>query len=118
MDAQKKNQLITGGINVDAALARFMGNEAMLLKYLNRFLSEKSYAALAEAIKANDESAAQAAAHTLKSVCGTIGCEKMQSLVVAQEAAMRSGDWQKAVEMMPEVEAEYNTVCANLKTSL
>lgn len=118
MDAQKKANLIAGGINVDAALDRFMGNEAMMQKYLNRFLNEKSYAALLAAVNANDQAAAQAAAHTLKSVCGTIGCDAMHNLVVAQEAAMRSGDWAKAVNMMPEVENAYNAVCATLKANL
>lgn len=118
MDAAKKESLVTGGINVDEALNRFMGNEAMLEKYLNRFLNEKSFAALAAGIEADDREAAQAAAHTLKSVCGTIGCEAMHQLVIAQESAMRSGDWPKALAMMPEIQAEYDRICETIKTSL
>lgn len=115
MDAQRKTRLIEAGVNVDNALERFMGNEKMLEKYLGRFLTEKSYAALADAIAASDQAAAQAAAHTLKSVCGTIGCEGMQALVVDQEAAMRAGNWDAAVAMMPEIAKTYEQICAVLQ---
>lgn len=115
MDAQRKAKLLESGVNVDNALERFMGNEKMLEKYLGRFLNEKSYEALATAIKANDQAAAQAAAHTLKSVCGTIGCEGMQAQVVEQEKAMRAGNWDAAVAMMPEIEMTYAQICAALQ---
>lgn len=115
MDAARKQNLIANGINVESALARMMGSEKMLEKYLGRFQDEKSYASLNAAIEANDEKGAQAAAHTLKSVCGTLGCEAMQALVVAQEQKMRSGDWQGAVAMMPEITAEYDRIRALLQ---
>ncbi len=115
MDAQRKAKLLEAGVNVDNALERFMGNEKMLDKYLGRFLNEKSYAALAAAIGANDQAGAQAAAHTLKSVCGAIGCEGMQEQVVRQEKAMKAGDWDKVVAMMPDIEKTYQTICAALQ---
>lgn len=118
MDAQKKASLEGAGINVKVALDRFMGNEKMLDKYLNRFLTEKSYAALEAAVAADDQKAAEAAAHTLKSVCGTLGCEAMQQMVVAQEAAMRGGDWSVAIAMMPQVAEAYKKVCDGLKAIL
>lgn len=115
MDAQRKAKLLEAGIKVDNALERFMGNEKMLDKYLGRFLNEKSYAALVEAIGANDQAAAQAAAHTLKSVCGTIGCEDMQAQVVAQEKDMKDGNWDAAVAKMPEIARTYMKICEALQ---
>ncbi len=94
-----------------------MGNEKMLEKYLGRFVSEKSYSALKDAIAADDPEAAAAAVHTLKSVCGTIGCQAMQELVVEQEKAIRSGDWETAKELMPTIESAYNVICAALQAS-
>lgn len=115
MDAARKAKLLEAGINVDKALERFMGNEKMLEKYLGRFLNEKSYAALVAAIDSHDEAAAKAAVHTLKSVCGTIGCEGMQELVVEQEKALRGGNWQVAVDSMPQISAVYETICNALQ---
>ena len=85
MDQTRKARLEAGGIMVDEALERFMGNEAMLERYLQKFLSEKSYAMLRDSLASNDWEAAGRAAHTLKSICGTKGCEAMQELVILQE---------------------------------
>lgn len=115
METEKKQKLLEAGVNVDNALSRFMGNEKMLNKYLGRFLSEKSYAALKAAVEADDQAAAQAAVHTLKSVCGSIGCEGMQAQVVEQEKAIRGGDWAAAKAMMPDIEKTYTTICQALQ---
>lgn len=116
MDQARKQKLIDGGINVDSALARMMGSEKMLEKYLGRFPEDKSYAALAVAMTADDEKAAAAAMHTLKSVCGTLGCEKLQEMVVNQEKAIRGGDWAGAKAMMPAIAAEYERICQTLQS--
>lgn len=115
MEATRKAKLLEAGIDVDSALERFMGNEKMLEKYLGRFLSEKSYASLVAALNADDLAAAGAAVHTLKSVCGTIGCLGMQEQVLNQEKAIRSGDLGAAKAMMPEIEKTYNTICTALQ---
>ena len=91
MDQTRKARLEAGGIMVDEALERFMGNEAMLERYLQKFLSEKSYVMLRDSLASNDWEVAGRAAHTLKSVCGTIGCEAMQELVILQERHIRAG---------------------------
>ena len=95
MDQTRKARLEAGGIMVDEALERFMGNEAMLERYLQKFLSEKSYVMLRDSLASNDWEAAGRAAHTLKSVCGTIGCEAMQELVILQERHIRAGETDK-----------------------
>ncbi len=100
MDQTRKARLEAGGIMVDEALERFMGNEAMLERYLQKFLSEKSYAMLRDSLASNDWEAAGRAAHTLKSICGTIGCEAMQELVILQERHIRAGEWKEAVGMI------------------
>lgn len=115
MDEARKARLHGGGINVDNALERFMGNEAMLERYLNKFLNEKSYAQLVEAISGDDREGAGVAVHTLKSVCGTLGCEAMHRLVVRQEQHIRAGEWDDAVKMMPTVTEAYKNICAVLQ---
>ena len=116
MEENRKQKLIAGGINVDSALERMMGSEKMLEKYLGRFLEEKSYAALEAAMSNNDEEAARAAAHTLKSVCGTLGCEEMQNLVIEQEKALRAGQWAEAAAMMPKITEVYKNICQVLQS--
>ena len=114
MDQARKAKLEAGGINVNSALERFMGNEAMAERYWLKFLNEKSYAMLRDAIDADDLETAAMAAHTLKSVCGTIGCEAMQELVVQQDRQIRAGEWEDAVGMMPEISRAYENICGVL----
>lgn len=38
----------------------------------------------------------------------------MQTLVLDQEKAIRGGDWEKAKQMMPEIAASYDKICAAL----
>lgn len=114
MDQDRRARLEAGGINIHGALGRFMGNEAMLEHYLQKFLTEKSYAGLEAAIAAGDREAAGIAAHSLKSVCGTLGCVAMQALVLRQEQCMRAGNWDEAVRMMPDIATSYRKICAVL----
>lgn len=115
MEAEKKTRLQEAGVNLGSAMQRFMGNEKMVEKYLDRFLSEKSYHELVEALNGNDHESAARAAHTLKSVCGTLGFEKMQEQVVEQEKALRNDRWDDAIKMMPAIESEYQRLCAAIK---
>ena len=50
MDLQKRERLCKAGIDVDGALARFMNNEALLLKFLFRFPADPNFAALEQAL--------------------------------------------------------------------
>ena len=100
---------------VDEALERFMGNEAMLERYLQKFLSEQSYAMLRDSLASNDWEAAGRAAHTRKSICGTIGCEAMQELMILQERHIRAGEWKEAVGMMPEISNSYENICGVIR---
>lgn len=115
MDATRKARLIEGGINVDSALERFMGNESMLERYLKKFLSEKSYTQLVDDVAAGNREGAAVAVHTLKSVCATLGCDGMHQLVVRQEQHIRAGEWDAAVAMMPDIVAAYTGICAILQ---
>lgn len=115
MEADKKSRLQDAGVNLAAALQRFMGNEKMVEKYLDRFLSEKSYQELVEALNSNEHEVAARAAHTLKSVCGTLGFESMQGQVIALENAIRNDHWDDAVKMMPQIESEYQRICTAIK---
>ena len=46
MDERKKQQLEAAGIDVADALARFMDNEALMLKFLLRFPQDQNFSLL------------------------------------------------------------------------
>ena len=69
-------------IEVDPAdvLKRFGGSEAMLEKFLKKFLADGTFAQLSEAVAAGDQELTFRAAHTLKGLAGNFDLLKLQSL--------------------------------------
>lgn len=111
MNEEKKAKFKAAGLQLDSALRRFMNNEKMVEKYLNRFLSEKSYQDMKDALEAGDAEKAAMAAHTLKSVCGTLGFVKMQEQIIDEEALIKGGKMDAARAKAPEIEEEYQRIC-------
>ena len=107
MDIQK---LKDAGIDVDEALERFMGNQALMEKFLKKFPADINYTKLEEAILQENKEEALVAAHTLKGVCGNLSMQKMFELMTEQVGLFRAGEWQQATDMMPEVRAAYHNI--------
>ena len=68
MDAAFKAELEEMGMDVDTTVNRFMGNEGLYLKFLNKFQNDQSVA---------DQNAEEAfkSAHTLKGVAANLGLD-------------------------------------------
>lgn len=107
MDVQK---LKDAGIDVDGALERFMGNQALMEKFLKKFPADTNFAKLEEAIRQGNKEDALAASHTLKGVCGNLSMQTMFELMTEQVRLFRADEWQQAVDMMPEVRAAYERI--------
>lgn len=75
MDEKFRKQLEENGTDVDTVLKRFMGNEALYMKFLMKFLDDKSYQSLLENIENRDFEEAFKSAHTLKGVTANLGIE-------------------------------------------
>lgn len=85
MDQELKEQLKNVGVDVDTGLKRFMNNEALYMKFLNKFLTEPTYEQLKECIQKEDYPEAFRQAHTLKGVSAnlslTLLADKVSQLV-------------------------------------
>ena len=108
MDSQIRAGLTAAGVNVDEALERFMGSEAMLERFLKKFPADKGFAALTAALEAGDHEGAVNAAHTLKGLCGNLSIKPLFAGFDRQVALMRAGDWDAAAAMMPQLTEDYN----------
>ena len=117
MDAWKKEALIEAGIDVDDVLGRFMGNEALLSRFLKKFLDDANYGKLLQAITERDADAAVAASHTLKGVCGNLSMTGLYDLLTRQVAALRDGNWDAAAGLMPEISQAYETIVLAIQRS-
>ena len=115
MQELMRERLKEAGIDVPNALERFMGNETLLERFLKKFLDDTNYEKLAAAIDAGQQEAALTASHTLKGISGNLSMTELFSLLNEQVSAFRADDWDRAVELMPEITKTYETLSAAIK---
>ena len=115
MDEARKQALGAAGIDVEAALARMMGSEALLVRLLKKFLEDANFDKLQAAVAAGDKDAALAASHTLKGVCGNLSMTALFDLLTRQVAAFRAGDWEGAVALLEQIDQAYARVTAAIR---
>lgn len=115
MDEARKQALIAAGINVDEALSRMMGSEALLMRLLKKFLDDANYAKLQDAVARSDAETALTASHTLKGVCGNLSMTALFDLLTRQVAAFRAGDWEGAVALLEQIDQAYARVTAAIR---
>lgn len=115
MQAEKRERLEKAGIDVSGALERFMGNDALLERFLNKFLSDANYEKLTAAMDAGDKETALTAAHTLKGVCGNLSMTELFDLLTKQVAAFRAEDWDGAKALMPSIILAYGQIVDAIK---
>lgn len=81
----------TYGGDYTTTMARFMGNEAMYLRFLDMLFQDENLQQLGTALEAGDMESAFAAAHTLKGVVGNMGLTPLYQAVCAVVEPIRAG---------------------------
>ena len=115
MTPERRDQLEAAGIDIESALERMMGSEALLERLLGKFLDDPQYPALRTALEAGDMERAVSAAHTLKGVCGNLSMTGLYGLFTRQVDALRAGDLPLARGMMAEIAPAYERVMAAIR---
>ena len=107
MDEKFRQQLEENGADVEATLKRFMGNDAIYLKFLGKFPNDPNYANLGSNMESGNFEEAYKCAHALKGVVGNLGLtpifdnvsvlvEELRNKTNAEvDAAAADGEWQK-----------------------
>lgn len=110
MDESKKKELVDAGVNVDAALERFMGNEKLLTRFLLKFSQDTNYTRLKNAMEKEDYKDAFEAAHALKGLSGNLSMDDLYEAAGRATECLRHEKYEEAKACMPEVEKEYERV--------
>lgn len=79
MDEKFRKQMEENGANIDTTLDRFMGNEALYMKFIMKFLDDKNFEALVENIEKGDFEEAFNSAHALKGVTANLGLDPINA---------------------------------------
>lgn len=98
-------------------LKRLM-NEALVRRFMGKFLDDTSFATLKEALEAKDVDKAFMAAHTLKGVRLNLGFLKLFEPTNEITEVLRAGSLEGTEELFAQVEAEYNNVVNALNSCL
>ena len=118
MDPNRRIRLESAGMDVDDALKRVMGSEALLEKLLTRFLADKNYPELLEGLSERDRVKAFTASHTLKGICGNLSMTELYGLFSEQVEALRSEDFDKADGLMEKISPAFENITAAIGGSV
>ena len=110
MNNQQKQLLTDNGVDTASGLECFMGIEKMYEKYLLKFLEDPTFSALFNAVDKQEREAARIAAHSLKSITGTLGLTNLHQGVKAVELDFKEGRWEDGIERIPEIKEEYRRI--------
>lgn len=111
---QKK--CLDAGINYEEGVARFVGNAEIYNKFLNDFISDKTFSDLEAAMNDKNIEAAFQAGHTLKGVAGNLSLNNLyDKLVVFVDALRGDGNLPLAESLYPDVQEDYKNAVSFIK---
>lgn len=116
MKDETKLALEALGMDLNQTLARFVGNESLLFRFLNRFPDDQTFEKLVAAMDAGDTKDAFHQAHTLKGVVGNLGMGKLFEAVDPLVEDLRNDRLDEAKAQFPPVEALYQEAIATIRS--
>ena len=99
-----ENALRAAGIDYDAALARFMGKQAIYEKYLRKLPEDAHMDAAWAALEQQDEAELLEQVHAIKGLTGTLGI-----------TLLRAGTREGLQEKMTSLKQEWDRVCETIR---
>ncbi|MDE7095750.1 MAG: Hpt domain-containing protein [Anaeroplasmataceae bacterium] len=105
-------------VNPEDVLHRFANNEAMLTKFLKKFLDDKTYLELTQAVESRDWEATFRTAHTLKGLAGNFGFQELFDLSAKVVERYRAQDYEVIPEWFERLKACYEHLIENLTQCL
>ena len=105
-----ENALRAVGIDYDAALARFMGKQAIYEKYLRKLPEDAHMKAAWTALEQQDEAELLEQVHAIKGLTGTLGITGLFEQSAAIVALLRAGTREELQEKMTSLKQEWDRV--------
>lgn len=103
MDEKFRKQMEENGANVDTTLERFMGNEALYMKFIMKFLDDKNFGDIMEKLEKSDYEGAFNGAHALKGVTANLGLDPINDAATQMTELLRNKQAQEVdVEKLDE----------------
>ncbi|MDE7263212.1 MAG: Hpt domain-containing protein [Anaeroplasmataceae bacterium] len=103
------------GVDPTEVLHRFGNNEAMLEKFLIKFLKDPSFVSLEEAMEISDWDAVFRAAHTLKGLSSNFDFKLLYELSAKIVEKYRATQFEEIPLLFEQLKVSYQTTIASLK---
>lgn len=103
------------GGNYGEVLAR-LGNEALIKRFLGKFLDDKSYSDIFKNLESGNNEEAFRAAHTLKGICQNLGFDRLFVSANTVTEALRNGKNDVNDEMLAALKADYELTSEAIKS--
>ncbi len=104
------------GMDVDATIARFGGNEPLMMRFLTGFPNDKTMQSLRDAVDVGDREAMKVAAHSLKGLTGNLGLTPLFEASTQLMNTLRLSEDADPVPLYEVVCQEYDKALAMLAT--
>ena len=101
-----KDCYIKFGGDFDEVLGR-LRREQTIQKFIYKFLDDKSFRLFEESMGNKDYAEALRAIHTLKGICQNLSFTRLCERSSLVTKALKENDWNKAVDMMPQLSKDY-----------
>jgi histidine phosphotransfer protein HptB len=102
------------GADYDNVLSR-LGSDAMVERFALKFLQEKTFDNLKEAIEKKDAEEAFRAAHTLKGICLNLGFDNLFTVSSELTEKLRPRTLEGSEELLQRVQEQYDITVQALK---
>ena len=93
-------------------------SEALVQKFVGKFLTDKSFQLLEDSLKAEDYEEAFRAAHTLKGVTQNLSFTRLYRSSHEITEALRTKNYDLALQLLPQVEDDYTRTAAAIHAFL
>lgn len=93
-------------------------SEALVKKFVEKFLSDKSFQLLEDSLQAENYEEAFRAAHTLKGVTQNLSFTKLYRSSHEITEALRTKNYNQTAQLMPQVQADYAQTFTAIQTFL
>ena len=107
MTEQERNILNEANIDVEDAMGRFLDNEELYIKFLNKFTEDENFSKMREFLINNNVEDAFGCAHTVKGVAANLSVNGLYQAMIPFVEYLRDGNLTEAKNLFPEVEEAY-----------
>ena len=115
MDENIRKQMEENGVDVDETLKRFMGREAIFMKFIMKFADDQSCKQIRDGLENRDVQLAFDRAHSLKGVAGNLGIVPVYTLA-AQISDLLRGKQENEVDFdqVMDVQSRLEEACEKI----